>query len=196
MLSNSHNIQTIWAVLIFGFSCCLILRVILLMSAEDGAVLGPSGLASMDSSHSGPYLLMAPEDIQQITGVVVGMLRSSSASPLLLYCLLCPTVSLTATNTTVSHSGPPTDIAGIPINSFLSTSGIPTLPSLLSSECSSEPSVLLRLPASNKSFRKNTVMGIQWLINPAGWSRLWNLECHCFSQGPTTCLGNLGLSSI
>ena len=55
---------------------------LLLMSGEDGAVPGPSGLESSDSSHSGTHPRLAPEDIQQIAGVVAGMLRGSSASPL------------------------------------------------------------------------------------------------------------------
>ena len=64
------------------------------MSAEDEADPGPSGLDSSDSSHSGTYPWLALEDIQQITGVVAGILCGSSASPL----SLPPTSSTTTTD--------------------------------------------------------------------------------------------------
>ena len=67
------------------------------MSVEDGAVPGPSGLESSDSSHSGTHPRLALEDIQQIARVVAGMLHGLSASPL----SLSPTSSTTTAS--LSH---------------------------------------------------------------------------------------------
>ena len=67
------------------------------MSEEEGAVSGPSGLESLDLSHSGTHPRLAPEDIQQIAGVVAGMLRGSSASPLSL-----PSTSSTTTTASLT----------------------------------------------------------------------------------------------
>ena len=77
------------------------------MTSEAGAVPGPSGLESSDSSHSGAHPRLAPEDIQQIAGVVAGILHRSSASPLSLSptSSTTTTASLTAMDTTVSHAG-------------------------------------------------------------------------------------------
>ena len=76
------------------------------MSEEEGAVPGPSGLESLDSSHSGTHPRLAPENIQHIAGVVAGMLRGSSASLLSLppTSSTTTTASLMATDTTVSHA--------------------------------------------------------------------------------------------
>ena len=77
------------------------------MSEEDRVAPGPSGLESTESFHSSSHPLLAPEDIQRIAGVVAGMLRSSSASPLAIPPTLptTTTAALTATDTTISHAG-------------------------------------------------------------------------------------------